>query len=160
MQMAAHSVANAASTSGGGEVNIANDTATDLTNSVSSADIAVTKLASSGTAVIGSNVTFTLPATNNGPSDAPGVQVTDQLPAGLTFVSATPSQGTYTSATGVWDIGAIASGASATLTLVATVTTPGAHINTARKTAENETDPNLTNDSASATVDGNAPDLT
>jgi len=64
---------------------------------------------------VGSNVTFTVTATNNGPSDASGVQVTDQLPAGLTYVSSTPSAGTYTSGTGVWDIGTLANGGSATL---------------------------------------------
>jgi len=112
------------------------------------------------TVTVGSNVTFTITVTNNGPSDATGVQVTDQLPAGLTFVSATPSQGTYTSGTGVWDIGAVASGTSVTLALTATVTTTGSLTNTARKTAENETDPNLSNDTASVTITGQAPDLT
>src|SRR5207302_5422123 len=111
--------------SGGGEVNTANDTATDLTNVVSRADIAVAKIASSATVTVGSTVTFTVTVTNNGPSDATGVQITDQLPAGLTFVSAAPSQGTYTSGTGIWDIGGVASGASVTLTLPATVTATG-----------------------------------
>src|SRR5204862_5324762 len=41
-----------------------------------------------------------------------------------------------------------------------TVTTTGAITNTATKTAENEADPNAGNDSASATVSGQAPDLT
>jgi uncharacterized repeat protein (TIGR01451 family) len=159
-QSAASSVTNTATVSGGGEVNTANDTANDLTNIVSRADIAVAKIASSGTVTIGSNVTFTVTVTNNGPSDATGVQITDPLPAGLTYVSSTPSQGTYTSGTGLWDIGAMASGASVTLALTATVTTTGALTNTATKTHENETDPNLSNDSASVTITGQAPDLT
>ena len=37
-------------------------------------------------------------------------QVSDVLPAGLTFVSATASQGTYTTATGLWAVGTIAVG--------------------------------------------------
>ena len=159
-QSAANSVTNTATVAGGGEVNTANDTATDLTNVVSRADIAVAKIASSGTVTVGSNVTFTVTVTNNGPSDASGVQITDQLPAGLAFVSATPSQGTYTSGTGVWDIGAVASGASVTLALTATVTATGSITNTATKTAENETDPVAANNSASATITGQAPDLT
>ena len=36
-------------------------------------------------------------ADQRGPDAATNVQVTDLLPAGLTFVSATPSQGTYDS---------------------------------------------------------------
>src|SRR5438132_1243364 len=159
-QSAASSVTNTATVSGGGEVNTANDTAADLTNVVSRADIAVAKIASSGTVTVGSTVTFTVTVTNNGPSDATGVQITDQLPAGLTFVSAAPSQGTYTSGTGIWDIGAVASGASVTLTLTATVTATGSLTNTATKTAENETDPVAANNSASVTITGQAPDLT
>src|SRR5205823_6437684 len=106
------------------------------------ADIGVTKIASSGTVTVGSNVNFTVTVTNSGPSDATGVQITDPLQPGLTYVSSVPSQGTYTSGSGLWDIGAVASGASVTLTLTARVTTTGPLTNTATKTAENETDPN------------------
>src|SRR5256886_1843378 len=159
-QAAASPRTNTASVSGGGEINTGNDSASDLTTVTSQADIAVAKIVSSGSAMLGSNIDFTITVTNAGPSNASGVQVTDQLPAGLTFVSATPSAGTYNSGTGVWNIGAVASGASETLTITATVTTVGAHVNTATKTAENEADPNAGNDSASATVSGQAPDLT
>ena len=153
-QSAAASVTNTATVAGGGEVNTSNDSASDPTNVVSSADVAVAKLASSGTVVVGSNVTYTVTATNNGPSDATGVQVTDPLPAGLTLVSATPSQGSYTSGTGIWAIGSLASGAAATLTITATVTATGTITNTASKTAQIETDPTSSNDSASAAITG------
>ena len=154
------SVTNTAAVSGGNEINTANDTASDPTNIASLADIAVAKSANGNNWVVGTNVTFTITASNLGPSNATGVHVTDQLPAGLTFVSAVASQGTYTSGTGDWNIGAITSGGSATLTLVATVTQPGAITNTATKSAENESDPNPANDSASVTINGFAPDLT
>src|SRR3984893_972780 len=159
-QSAANAVTNTATVGGGGEVNTANDTASDPTHIVSRADLAVAKIASSGGVTVGSNVDFTVTVTNNGPSDATGVQITDQLPVGLTFVSSTPSQGSYVSGTGIWDIGAVANGGSATLTLTATVTQSGPLTNTATKTAENETDPNAANNSASVTITGQAPDLT
>lgn len=53
-----------------------------------SADLSITKTVS-GTIVAGSNATYTITITNNGPSDATGVTLTDATPAGFTFVSAT-----------------------------------------------------------------------
>ena len=97
-------------------------------------------------------MTFTVTANNAGPDAATGVQVTDVLPAGLTFVSATPSQGTYTPATGLWDVGAIAAGASATLTVAATVVSPDAQTNTASVADADQFDPTTANNTASATV--------
>src|SRR5438067_104857 len=111
--------------------------------------------------VRGSTGTYNLTVSNVGGTATSGTStVSDTLPAGLTFVAATPSQGTYTSGTGVWDIGAIASGASVTLALTATVTATGSLTNTASKTAENETDLVAANNSASVTITGQAPDLT
>ena len=48
--------------------------------------------------------------TNNGPDAATNVSVTDQLPDGVTFVAATPSQGSYDSSTGVWAVGSVNAG--------------------------------------------------
>src|SRR5207237_6028035 len=98
----------------------ANDTATDPTTVTSQADIGIAKSASSGSVTVGSNVTFTITASNLGPSNASGVVVTDLLPAGLTFVSAVPSQGTYTSGAGASNIGPPAGGGSAQLPPLAT----------------------------------------
>ena len=58
---------------------------------------------------------FTITLDNAGPDGATGIVVRDLLPAGLTFVSSTPSQGSYTSGTGLWNVGAVNSGGSATL---------------------------------------------
>jgi uncharacterized repeat protein (TIGR01451 family) len=59
---------------------------------------------------------------NNGSKTATGVQVVDHIPAGLTFNSYTASQGTYNSATGIWNVGTLISGAVATLQLFVTPT--------------------------------------
>ena len=70
---------------------------------------------------IGGKVHYRLNLTNKGPGLATEVQVTDQLPAGLTLVSATPSKGTYAVATGLWDIGTVAKDEALTLDIVATI---------------------------------------
>jgi large repetitive protein len=126
------------------------------------ADLSITKTASSLTPNFGSNVTFTITVTNSGPNDATGVEVTDLLPAGLDFQSATPSQGTYDDATGVWTVGTIADGATATLTIVAEVTSTAPQVNSAEVTASDQFDPDSTpddgqgDDFASVTVDAPA----
>ncbi len=55
------------------------------------ADMQVTKRNSSGPVVAGTNVTYTLTTTNNGPSDTISARIVDPVPAGTTFVSALPS---------------------------------------------------------------------
>ena len=51
------------------------------------ADLAVSKGAISGTASAGGQAIFSLQVTNNGPSDASAVQISDDVPANTTFVS-------------------------------------------------------------------------
>ena len=85
------------------------------------ADLSVTKSTDNGTPAIADSVTFTVTISNAGPQDAATVQVTDALPAGMTFVSAGTSQGSYDSGSGTWAVGGVAALDSATLTLTATV---------------------------------------
>ncbi|MBC7930962.1 MAG: DUF11 domain-containing protein [Rubrivivax sp.] len=67
----------------------ANNTATDTDTIVAAADLSITK-AATGAFVVGNNATYTLTARNNGPQSATGtITVSDTLPAGLSYVSAT-----------------------------------------------------------------------
>ncbi|MDI6051349.1 DUF11 domain-containing protein, partial [Flavobacterium sp. XS2P24] len=127
-----------------------NNTATSTPVPVPQSNVSVAKTVDNPTPNVGSNVIFTLTASNAGPSSATGVSVTDALPAGYTFVSSTASTGTYTSGTGVWSVGTLANGASATLNITATVNATGSYVNTATITA-NEADPTLGNNTATST---------
>ena len=130
----------------------ANNQATFTTTLNRDADVEVTKSISPATALVGDRVTFTITAHNRGPNPATGAEVTDVLPAGLQLVSATPTVGTYDSATGKWDVGSLTLDGSAQLVITAAVTSPGSITNLAVKTNQNEPDPAVGNDSAAATI--------
>ncbi|MEE8477416.1 MAG: GEVED domain-containing protein, partial [Gemmatimonadales bacterium] len=106
------------------------------------ADIELSKTASSDVADVGTDVTFTLSLTNQGPSPATGVMVTDRLPDCLDFVRANPMN-RYNPMTGRWNVGALGAGQSATLDITATVTEacPNVVTNTAEVTASDVMDP-------------------
>jgi uncharacterized repeat protein (TIGR01451 family) len=123
------------------------------------ADLAVTKAVDNAQPNVGDQVTFTVTVTNNGPDAATGIVINEALPAGLTLVSASTSQGIYSSTIGVWTVGTIASGASATLELVARVSGPQALTNTAAVAAAAQFDPNAANNSASAVIQPQVADV-
>lgn len=117
-----------------------------------SADLSLAMTASPNPVAVGSNLIYTITATNDGPSAATGVNVTDILDPSLTFVSATPTAGSCTNASPVMcNLGNLDIGNSATITLVAKPTATGSIPNTAT-VAGNEPDPNTANNTASTTV--------
>ncbi len=138
--------------------NTANNTAS-ATETPQQADLALTKTTSDSTPNVGDTVTFTITLTDNGPDAATNAQVTDLLPAGLSFVSATPSQGAYNSSTGLWTVGTVNVGAPQTLLIDATVITASAHTNTATVTASDQFDPDSANNIASVVVSPQQADL-
>ncbi|MDQ3060024.1 MAG: hypothetical protein M3R45_10960 [Pseudomonadota bacterium] len=142
------------------DTNSANNCAT-ATTTPQYADLALTKTVSTPTPNVNADVVFTVTLKNNGPSPASAIQVQDLLPDGLQFVSAAPSTGTYTAATGVWAIpGPVVSGASVTLMLTAKATVPELLLtNTASITASNLPDTDPSNNSASASVTGRQADI-
>jgi uncharacterized repeat protein (TIGR01451 family) len=84
-------------------------------------DLELTKTADKTTAASGNTLTYTITLKNVGTADATGVKVKDSIPAGLTYVSSVPAQGTYTSSNGIWDVGLVAKGTTLTLTITVTV---------------------------------------
>ncbi|MDX2436715.1 MAG: hypothetical protein QNL88_06675, partial [Acidobacteriota bacterium] len=129
---------------------------------VSSSDLQLAKVVDNNAPNEGDTVTYTVTLTNAGPNDATGVTVTDLLPAGVTYVSDTPSQGSYVSGTGLWTVGGVTNASNATLTLVATVDggTAGTTVtNNASIAAADQTDPDGGNNTDSAGVTVSSADL-
>jgi uncharacterized repeat protein (TIGR01451 family) len=117
------------------------------------ADLAITKSGAPDPALVGGSLTYTIGVTNNGPSTATGVTLTDPLPPSTTFVSATTSQGTCSAAGGTVTcaLGTLANGAGATVTVRVTPTAKGTLTNTA-SVQGNEPDPDTANNSATAST--------
>jgi uncharacterized repeat protein (TIGR01451 family) len=123
--------------------------------SVPEADMAITKTAPAS-ATAGQQLTYQLVATNNGPSGATNVTISDPLPSTLTFVSATASQGVttnYANGTFTATVASLPNGQSATVNLTTTIaaTASGTIKNVATVSAD-QPDPNLTNNTATATT--------
>ena len=74
---------------------------------------------------------FTVTVVNNGDNTATGVTLTDQLPDGLAFVSSAPRETQVAGATVTWNLGDMAPGAAATVSLTLQGTEAGAQINRA-----------------------------
>ena len=100
-----------------------NNTASVPVAVTASADLAVTKTGSDPTVTAGGPVTYTIRVTNNGPSDAQGVTVTDPAVTGLTIQSAAASQGSCTVVANAVScpVGTIGNGSSVVVTVRALV---------------------------------------
>ncbi|MFQ5517370.1 MAG: DUF11 domain-containing protein, partial [Acidimicrobiia bacterium] len=131
---------------------------------VQSADLSLTKIVDNATPAEGATIAYTVTVSNAGPDTATNVTVTDLLPTGVTYVSDLPSQGSYVSGSGVWTVGSITSGGSATLAITVTVdaATSGSTItNTAEVTASDQADPDSTvNNGVGSEDDQDTADIT
>jgi uncharacterized repeat protein (TIGR01451 family) len=139
--------------------NSANDSVSAATTVSANVDLSVAKSVNNSTPDLNSNVTFTVTVSNLRSNAATNVRITDALPSGLSYVSDSETLGYYSSSDGYWYVGTLNVGASATLTLVAQVTSIGAKTNTATLSALTQTDTNSANDSASAIVTPRYADL-
>jgi len=138
---------------------LANNATTHATTSRRSADLAVTK-AGPANVTPGNTITWTITVLNNGPNPSVGATLSDTLPAGVAFQSASAG---CAHAAGVVSctLGTIASGTSTQVQIVALVSTPytGAAplVNAATVTTVNEVDPVPGNNTGTSSTPINTP---
>ena len=132
------------------DYNLANNNASKTISVPKAADLAVTKIVNNTAPNYAGLVKWTLTVRNLGPDASTGVKVSDVLPAGLIYRSSAASIGSYVN--GVWTIGNLAKGASASLDIVCLVNKTGSIRNTATVSG-NEYDINKTNNVADKIID-------
>jgi uncharacterized repeat protein (TIGR01451 family) len=115
-------------------------------------DLQLTIAASPDPATVARDLTYSMVVTNLGPEPATNVTLTDILPTGAAFVSATSTQGTCSAADGIMTcavglLTASVPGNTARITLVLAPTQPGTLENTAATTSS-EGDPSAANNTA------------
>jgi uncharacterized repeat protein (TIGR01451 family) len=116
------------------------------------ADLSVAKTASAGSVTVGNSLTYVISVTNDGPDAATRVTVYDTLPRQLEHVTSTASAGSCSGARiVVCNVGTLASGASATVTIVTRPSSAGAFTNAVDVVA-NEPDSNLLDNTATAST--------
>jgi uncharacterized repeat protein (TIGR01451 family) len=94
-------------------------------------------------------ITVNNPSTNG--NNAYGVAVNDFLAPGLAYFSSSVSMGSYSPLTGIWTIGTLPSGASATMTLTVSALALGTYTNTATISTDSY-DTNIADNTASVNV--------
>ena len=80
-------------------------------------DLALSKTVTKTTVKKGETVQYVLTVSNTGAGAASAVEVKDSLPAGVSYQSHVASQGSYSDSTGIWTVGTLNNGESATLTI-------------------------------------------
>ncbi len=97
----------------------------DLGFVIPKVDVALTKALDKPTAKRGETVVYTLTVSNSSTTLATGVRITDQLPAGVTYVSddgmTLYGADVFDAATGVWMVGDVSAGGSKVLHITVTV---------------------------------------
>ena len=104
---------------------------------------------------LGDEAVFRLVLKNDGPDEAQDVVVSDVLPAGLEFVKAEASQGSYDKVTGKWTVGSVAKTATKTLDITTKVNVLSA-VNKAEIISARAADPDSTPGNVSTTEDDDA----
>ena len=138
--------------------NTGNNTASSVVTP-QQADLFVTKSVNNATPNVGDTITYTVTVGDNGPDSATNVAVADLLPAGLTFVSATPSAGSYDAASGAWNVGSVTTSTAQTLAIQATVSSPSQTVNTATIFGADQFDPVSANNAARVSLTPQQADL-
>jgi uncharacterized repeat protein (TIGR01451 family) len=104
-------------------------------------DLSLTKTASSKKVAIGDIVTYTISVKNESLNPATGVTVKDLMPTGVLYQTNATASGTFSNATGIWNIGTIPAGQTVTLSISVKVLGQGTFFNRAEVYTMDGTDP-------------------
>lgn len=117
-------------------------------------DLSITKSDSPDPVTVGQNLTYDVGVTNNGPSNATDVTLTDTLPEEVTFVSADAEQGSCSQsvATVTCDLGSLDEGTVVRVTIGVIPTSPGIIITNSAQVAGTEPDLDSSNNSVTETT--------
>jgi uncharacterized repeat protein (TIGR01451 family) len=133
-----------------------NNTASVTTAVVPAADLAVQIAASSKPVATGRPFRYEVTVTNAGPLDATGVVLTDSLPDGVSFVSASADQGVQPTMAGggvTATFPTLAAGTSAALTILVDPTAlPGSILDDSATVAGQQADPDPSNNQAALAI--------
>lgn len=116
------------------------------------ADLALNKTVSNTNPSTGEDITFTITVINKGPDDSSGSFVRDQLNEAFYYLS-DDSGGNYNPSTGLWIVGPLAVGESATLNITVKIIAAGPLTNYAQILVDNEVDINSIPGNSSSTED-------
>jgi uncharacterized repeat protein (TIGR01451 family) len=132
----------------------AQPTPTPTPASTPSVNLSITVTASADPAEVGRIFTYNIGVSNAGPDTATGVNVTDTLPAGVTYTSATPTQGDCALASGALtcQLGSIAPNGSADIALQVKPRQTGSLSNSVSVKAS-EADSDASDNSATSNID-------
>jgi uncharacterized repeat protein (TIGR01451 family) len=127
-------------------------TASLIVAGATSANLSLVDTASPNPGLVGAALTYRIIVSNSGPSPATNVVLQDTLPAGVTFVSATPTQGACSGTAMVnCTLGGLAKSASATINIAVLPQSTNPLTNLAMVTGS-ETDPDTSDNSSSLTT--------
>jgi uncharacterized repeat protein (TIGR01451 family) len=114
-------------------------------------ELSVNKTVDNMNPTIGDVIEYTIAVANNGPSNATGVVLYEKLPEGLVYMSDN-GDGAYDPETGIWEVGAMKTGESSSLTIRVLVNATG-EITNCINASSNEDNINTDRSKANVTID-------
>lgn len=126
-------------------------------------DLKINKTVDATETQVGEEITYTIVVINNGPSDATGVNVAENIKGNVEIIAANSSKGKYNNSTGLWAIGGLANGEKVNLTITVKLIEIGivenrvsvkSNENDTNSSNNNYTSDNVTVNPANSTVKG------